>query len=394
MGDIIEMAALNRHGEEVEEDGIEDAPPAQSGEVVEMCPDGWDCRAAILDLVPLPVAEIEATYDPGCAPLTVEFEAGTTGHPDRYLWEFGDNATSDQESPSHEYTAPGWYSVTLTVGNLSGQVGDDTVIEPDLVQVVSVPVAAFGASPVSGNAPLYVGFYDSSTGAPSEWAWDFGDSATSAAQSPSHVYQDAGTYDVSLTVSRSGCASDTESKPGYIVVTAPATCAYAVTQHLVMPVGQGRLYQRLGTNLVGDFDAWVEFTPISANEYWANGGMYLGTLAGTRWFLDFNVNEYSDGAWTGSFSLVPCVGDVPVGGGTSSQTMSGPGIYMRLVRISGLVTAYYKMDTSDEWAEIDTISDAAFIEEIGGSISGYAFAAGWQPTADIEWHWTDGCPDE
>lgn len=54
------------------------------------------------------------------------------------------------------------------------------------------------------------------------WLWNFGDGSTSTQQSPSHTYTNAGTYNVSLTVSGT-TGSDTETKNGYITVTGGST---------------------------------------------------------------------------------------------------------------------------------------------------------------------------
>jgi PKD repeat protein len=60
----------------------------------------------------------------------------------------------------------------------------------------------FIASPRSGIAPLTVSFTDLSTGTPTEWTWDFGDgSATSAGQNPTHIYENTGSYNVTLWIS-------------------------------------------------------------------------------------------------------------------------------------------------------------------------------------------------
>ncbi|MCB9016582.1 MAG: carboxypeptidase regulatory-like domain-containing protein [Lentimicrobiaceae bacterium] len=50
------------------------------------------------------------------------------------------------------------------------------------------------------------------------WLWNFGDGTTSTLQNPSHTYNTAGTYNVSLTVNGAS-GSDTETKNGYITVT-------------------------------------------------------------------------------------------------------------------------------------------------------------------------------
>jgi PKD repeat protein len=81
-------------------------------------------------------------------------------------------------------------------------------------------VAEFNASPTTGIAPLTVSFTDNSSGAPTSWAWTFGDGGTSAEQNPAHVYTVAGTYTVTLlTTNASG--SDTITKTNYITVTPP-----------------------------------------------------------------------------------------------------------------------------------------------------------------------------
>jgi len=89
---------------------------------------------------------------------------------------------------------------------------------------LDVPLSAdFVGVPQAGAAPLPVQFTDTSMGGATTWAWDFGDSGTSALQNPSHVYAAPGSYAVSLTVGKDA-ETDTETKADYIVVV-PATAA-------------------------------------------------------------------------------------------------------------------------------------------------------------------------
>lgn len=69
---------------------------------------------------------------------------------------------------------------------------------------VPAPTASFTASTNTGVAPLSVTFTDTSTGSPTGWSWSFGDGQSSTEQNPTHVFSDAGTYNVTLTASNSG----------------------------------------------------------------------------------------------------------------------------------------------------------------------------------------------
>jgi len=63
----------------------------------------------------------------------------------------------------------------------------------------TAPEANFSSNVTQGYAPLSVQFTDFSKNA-TEWAWNFGDGATSAEQNPIHTYSTAGNYTVNLTV--------------------------------------------------------------------------------------------------------------------------------------------------------------------------------------------------
>lgn len=79
-------------------------------------------------------ADFAAMPTSGPAPLTVDFTNTTTGDYEESLWDFGDGMTSTQESPTHAYTAPGVYTVTLTV---VGPRGTDVATRPEHIAVHS-----------------------------------------------------------------------------------------------------------------------------------------------------------------------------------------------------------------------------------------------------------------
>src|SRR5439155_1758153 len=67
------------------------------------------------------------------------------------------------------------------------------------------PTADFTANQTSGQAPLAVQFTDRSSGSITSRDWDFGDgSSHSSTPSPSHTYNNAGDYTVTLKVTGSG----------------------------------------------------------------------------------------------------------------------------------------------------------------------------------------------
>lgn len=84
------------------------------------------------------------------------------------------------------------------------------------------PVAQFLGNPTSGTASFTVTFTDASIGSPTGWLWDFGDGGQSSSQNPTHEYQAAGTYTVTLTVVN-GVGTDSEVKTGYITALAAST---------------------------------------------------------------------------------------------------------------------------------------------------------------------------
>jgi PKD repeat protein len=80
------------------------------------------------------------------------------------------------------------------------------------------PVANFSGNPTSGPPPLTVYFTDLSSGSPTSWSWDFGDTGSSGAQHPSHEYTAESLYTVSLTAYNAQ-GQDTETKVDYIDVS-------------------------------------------------------------------------------------------------------------------------------------------------------------------------------
>ena len=95
-------------------------------------------------------------------------------------------------------------SGTMAADTFGDQLGTSQWVYYRFVPTLDMGVVTdFSGAPLSGGAPLPISFTDESIGDPDSWAWDFGDGGTSTDQNPTHVYTEMGTYDVSLTVSRS-----------------------------------------------------------------------------------------------------------------------------------------------------------------------------------------------
>jgi len=98
----------------------------------------------------MPVADFTANITSGEAPLTVQFMDQTTGIPTTWSWIFGDSSSSNDQNPVHMYTAPGIYTVYLSVSN---PCGNDTMIKHGYIFVSDHP----GIQPwlILPNAALY-----------------------------------------------------------------------------------------------------------------------------------------------------------------------------------------------------------------------------------------------
>ena len=161
-------------------------------------------------------ADFSGTPTSGIAPFEVDFTDLSAGDYDTCSWTYGDGDTSDScEDPSHTFTVPGVYTVSL---NISGLGGSDTETKTEYISVYTAVDANFSATPTTGFDPLSVKFTNLSSGDYSTCLWMFGDGKTSDnCNDPTHVYVIPGVYTVSLTVSGFG-GEETKSMTDYITV--------------------------------------------------------------------------------------------------------------------------------------------------------------------------------
>ena len=134
-----------------------------------------------------------------------------------WKWNFGDGSISNLENPSHQYTSPGLYDISLIISD--GQGCTDTIRKEDFIEVQQV-IADFTYTSPTACPPIISQFNNLSTGA-TNYLWDFGDSSSSILSSPSHIYTAAGTYNISLIATNDIGCSDTIISNNPILVPGP-----------------------------------------------------------------------------------------------------------------------------------------------------------------------------
>jgi len=152
-----------------------------------------------------PVASF--TVPPGwaCAGQPLRF-TNTSQNSNSFQWWFGDGATSTQAFPTHRYTTPGSFDVTLVAVGSGGCT--DTLRTIAGVRVAPTPTAVFTPE-LSDVLPNEVRFRNESLDA-TRYGWDFGDGTGSTDVDPTHLFSAGlGGYTICLTAGNDFGCSDT-----------------------------------------------------------------------------------------------------------------------------------------------------------------------------------------
>ncbi len=230
-----------------------------------------------------PTAGFASAPPTGLAPFQVVFTNTCTGTVTNWAWSFGDGHTYTNSSPNtyggtatNTYTAPGRYTVALTV---VGPTGTNTSTVANYVVVTSgstPPVASFSGTPTTGFAPLTVILTDTSTGTVTNRAWSFGDGHTytnTTSLYATNTYTTNGSYTVSLTATGPG-GTNTSSVAKYVVVSPAPHFGGAILVGTNLVIGgtngpAGVQYRILSTtNLTSALASWL---PVYTNTFNALG---------------------------------------------------------------------------------------------------------------------------
>ena len=196
----------------------------------------------------------------------------------------------------------GTHVIKVVAGSGTSKTNKITAYLDDVTAMTSYP------NGVIGYPPLTVNFRDTSGGEPATWSWTFGDGGTSTLQNPVHLYQTAGTYTVSLTVTNAG-ESDSMTKTGFVTVN-----------------GYPPVANFVGAPTGGNSPLTVQFTDQSTNSptawLWNFGDGQTSTLknpvhqyqsAGTFTVTLTATNAYgSDGETKTNYITVTQAGQTPV----------------------------------------------------------------------------------
>ena len=160
----------------------------------------------IIDVYKLPVADFITDISFSCNQTElVTFTNNSSGAID-YIWNFGDGSSSSLENPTHNYIS-GVYSVTL-LSKLGNCI--DTLVKTNYIAVDEQLYSNFIIDINNGCQGMQVSFTDITTNSPDTWFWDFGDGSTSNVQNPTHIFSNAGVFDITLTTSKGGQCIDSK----------------------------------------------------------------------------------------------------------------------------------------------------------------------------------------
>lgn len=124
-----------------------------------------------------------------CPPLIVQFSNQSTNAISQ-AWDFGDGTSASVADPSHFYSYPGTYTITLTVKGVGGCVD---VLKRNIV--INGPTGTFKYNPLTGCDPVSVNF-SATTKDRLSFIWDFDNGVTTATTDSiiSYTYTHQGSY--------------------------------------------------------------------------------------------------------------------------------------------------------------------------------------------------------
>jgi PKD repeat protein len=182
-------------------------------------------RSGYIKITGKPKANFTALADG----LNVRF-TNNSSNATTYLWQYGDNKTSQEANPTYIYPTGGTYIVTMTATNSCGSTTDT-----QRLVLYSLPSATVSVNQTKGCSPLSVEFAGKNVVGVTGWSWSFpgGTPSVSTLPNPRVVYEQPGVYDVVLSVTNGAGTSSIKQDSFIRVVAAPkALFDVKVTQNV------------------------------------------------------------------------------------------------------------------------------------------------------------------
>jgi PKD repeat protein len=162
---------------------------------------------------------------------------------DSYQWNFGDEAVSSAKDPSHLYSAPKTYGVSLTVtkGGCSNTCRGLVVVKSQCSECWCSNSPVCDGTAVEFDGPSGMDAY----------RWNFGDGGRSQEEDPVHLYSAPGKYLVVLVVEKDNhfrsCPDDVLVKPlNQCSTTSQAPALDRTAAQLAAPSGRDSNPEELG----------------------------------------------------------------------------------------------------------------------------------------------------
>lgn len=186
--------------------------------------DNWGCRDSIYIAQSIYGSRLDTRFTASdttpCIDYSISFSLdkpnqGLVSH----IWDFGDGSTSTDVSPTHTYSKEGLYTVCVLINDIHSC--PKTICKENYIKVAN-PIASFSGHPLFETCPpLITNFTNASINA-INYKWDFGDnSGLSNVENPSHIYNEPGTFNVSLIAFNAPYCADTMTIEDYIFVDGP-----------------------------------------------------------------------------------------------------------------------------------------------------------------------------